>query len=390
MASDVSTRRRGIVVNLAFVYGIVGAVLVLVGATMPQLRVPGIVMPPLFEPGAPGLDSGTMVAVFALFAIAFCLSRRYRWLAFCALVIIVFLAAALTYQLTGMLGLTIRQIVDMHNGVLPPGLDPQVLLAKLPMLENTTWNVGLPWIAAGLLLMESAPWLRRLSFHLGGRASGAAQSGRLVQAADEPQRRWPMRREPRAMAAPAFEESRAQVQATLARPLPAAPAPLQAGDLLLDGLYVFAEGLDQPLTFSLLDPSGRVTRHRMRMQAAGYLGDAYYLRCRDIDAGNLRDVPAHMMTDIVDDVAGQPIDTDDMLQDLARAAHEAVSGEITSSEEGETNPEVASSDGDRAPDSGLAEGWPEVAQPRAESETPLFRVEVTPAADGKIEPRSSG
>ncbi|HPF13549.1 MAG TPA: hypothetical protein PLJ12_04720, partial [Planctomycetota bacterium] len=61
-------------------------------------------------------------------------------------------------------------------------------------------------------------------------------------------------------------------------------------------------------------------------QAAGYLGDSYFLRCRDLNAGNLRDVPAHMMSDIVDDQSGNPIDTDDMLDDLARVAHEVVGG----------------------------------------------------------------
>ena len=327
MASDATTRRRGIAVNLAFVFGVTGAVLVLVGSTMPQLRMPGLVAPPLFEPGAPGLDAGTMVAVFALFAIAFCLSRRYRWLMLCAIMIVVFLTAALTYQLTGMLGLTIRQIVGIYNGVLPSGIDSEAFEAKFSVLQNTTLNTGLFLVAGGLLLMQIAPWVRRVAFRLGGGTKREPREPKSRPAERAAPRRWGLRREPQALAEPGHAESEASVRTALARPAAAAPAALHAGDLLLDDLYLFAEGLDQPLTFSLLDPSGRVTRHRMRMLAAGYLGDTYYLRCRDVDAGNLRDVPAHMMSDIVDDVSGQRIETDDMLQDLARVAYEAVAGD---------------------------------------------------------------
>lgn len=382
MASDATTRRRGIAVNLAFVFGIAGAVLVLIGSTMPQLRMPGLVAPPLFEPGAPGLDAGTMVAVFALFAIAFCLSRRYRWLMLCAIMIVVFLAAALTYQLTGMLGLTIRQIVDMHNGVLPAGVDPQAVLAKLPVLENTTYNVGLPWVAGGLLLMEIAPWVRRVAFRLGG---GAKPEPKPRPADGDAPRRWSLRREPRALAGSDPAKRGASVRPVAARPAMAAPAALHAGDLLLDDLYLFAEGLDQPLTFSLLDPSGRVTRHRMRMLAAGYLGDTYYLRCRDVDAGNLRDVPAHMMSDIVDDVSGQPIETDDMLQDLARVAYEAVAGDGGGAEPAAAEPEDAGTSGP-SPDQAGGEDAPDTAQGRA----PLFHVDATPPANGDSGPHSSG
>lgn len=287
-------------VSLAFLLGILGAVLVVAGALLPQLSVAGHVTAPLFDPvglltdpiAATG-EAGLAVIVFALFAIAFCLAGRYRWLMFCAVMIVLFLAVALTRQLSTMLGLTIPQIVDMYNGVLPPDVDPAALLAKLPVLQATTYDDGLLAVGAGLLLIELAPWLRRFTIGRG-------------------------RRKPRAEA----EERREP--AAVSRSATAIPHLEPPPDLLHDELYIFADGLDQPLTFSLLEPTGRITRHRMRMEAAGYLGDAYYVRCRDLDAGNLRDVPAHLMSDIVDDLTGQPIDTDDLLGDLARVAYEAV------------------------------------------------------------------
>ncbi len=301
---------RGPRISFAFVTGILGALLILAGAAMPQLSVPDHDTGPLFDAaamladplGATG-EAGLGVVIFALFAIAFCLVRRYLWLIFCAIMIVLFLSVGLMRQLTDMLGLTIPQIIDMYNGVLPPDVDPSALLSKLPVLKATTYDTGLLVLGIGLVLIEIAPWLRRLQF-------GSSRWQTVARSAPA------SRREPTAVAqdtqnpapAPAHEESRVPP------------------DLLLDELYIFAEGLDQPLTFALLDPSGRVTRHRVRLEAAGYLGDSYFLRCRDLDAGNLRDVPAHMMSDIVDDLTGAPIDTDDMLEDLARVAYEVVSG----------------------------------------------------------------
>jgi hypothetical protein len=298
--------RRGPRISFAFLTGILGSLLILGGALLPQLSVPDHVTEPLFDPtilladplAATG-EAGLGVVVFALFAIGFCLVGRYLWLIFCAIMIVLFLSVALMRQLTDMLGLTIPQIIDMYNGVLPPDVDAAALLSKLPVLQATTYDDGLLVLGVGLLLIELAPWLRRLQF-------GSRRWQTVSKAPAE------SRREPTAV-----------VQAA---PAPVIEQPNVPPDLLLDELYIFADGLEQPLTFSLLDPAGRVTRHRVRLEAAGYLGDSYFLRCRDLDIGNLRDFPAHMLSEIVDDQTGSPIDTDDMLDDLARVAYEVVEG----------------------------------------------------------------
>lgn len=315
-ASQATSERSGRAVSAAFLLGVVGALLIVAGALLPQLSVPGHVTGPLIDPLAPAFDAGAMVVVFALFCIAFCLVGRYRWLMFCAVMIVLFLAVALTRQLTDMLGLTISQIIDMHNGVLPPDVDPSALLAKVPVLQATTYDDGLLVLAVGLLMIELAPWLRRLRFPPEKRSGGWTEV---------------RRREPKAV-----KEAPVVVQAVAPATTPSpngAQAPTAPPDFLLDDLYIFAEGLDQPLSFALLEPAGRITRHRVRLEAAGYLGDAYYLRCRDSDAGNLRDVPAHMMSEIVDGNTGAAIDTDDMLQDLARVAYEAVSDELSGNDQ---------------------------------------------------------
>ena len=301
----------------------------------------------LADPLAATRDAGVAVVVFALFSIAFCLIGRLRWLVLCALMIVLFLSVALTRQLTDMLGLTIPQIIDMYNGVLPPDIDATALLSKLPVLQATTYADGLLVLGVGLLMIELAPWFSRVG---PGRwqkpPSTAARTGR---------------REPKAVAAIAT--------ATVAQ---AAPA-----DLLLDELYIFADGLEQPLTFALLDPAGRVTRHRVRMEAAGYLGDAYYLRCRDLDAGNLRDVPAHMMSDIVDSQTGVPIDTDDMLADLSRVAYEAVSGAFDTAQDETGHGEEAPAGSGEAP----------AEETRGE---PLFSVHIAPPEPAPDEPAPRG
>jgi len=340
--------RSGLTINAAFVLGVLGALLVAAGSLLPQLSVPGHVTGSLFDPStlladplAAGRNAGTAVVVFALFAIAFCMVGRYRWLIFCALMIVLFLSVALTRQLTDMLGLTIPQIIDMYNGVLPPDIDAQALLQKLPVLQATTYNQGLLVLGIGLMMMELAPWVKRLRMDIGGGRPG--RRGRL---------------EPTAV-----QGTEAAVpQAAVIQPPP---------DLLLDALYIFADGLAQPLTFSLLDPAGRVTRHRMRMEGAGYLGDAYFLRCRDIDAGNLRDIPAHMMSEIVDDLTGEPIDTDDMLDDLSRVAYEAVEGTFDETEE-----EIV----EQPADHGAQDLVEHPASGPADAQEPMFRVE-TPAPD---------
>ena len=322
-------QRTGFTVNAAFVLGVLGALLVIAGAALPQLSIPGHAPGPLVDPMAlvddpvAGLrDAGTAVVVFALFAIGFCMVGRYYWLIFCALMIVLFLAVALTRQLTDMLGLTIPQIVDMYNGVLPPDIDASALLEKLPVLQATTYDQGLLVLGIGLMMIELAPWLRR--FRTGGGWQTVAS----------------LRKEPKAVGSAAYPAVAAAAQPAPEPALPTRP------DLLLDDLYIFADGLDQPLSFALLDPAGMVSRHRMVMEAAGYLGDAYYLRCRDAEAGNRRDVPAHLMSEIVDERSGAPVDTDDMLDDLARVAYEAVSGELEADDP---------HDADRAPDTAPAD-----------------------------------
>lgn len=208
----------------------------LAGALLPQLELPGAVGRPLVDPLAPALD-----AMVPVFAILFCLVGRYRWLIFCAMVIGLFLAAAVAQELTAILGLNIRQIVAMYNGVLPPGIDPAALLTMLLVLEGARPATGLYLVSTGIVLMEVAPWLRRVSL-----PAGRSRAGTAVEARQEP--------------------------AALVPPPP---------DLLVDELYVFADGVDRTLSFSLLDVAGRIAPHPMRMEAAGYHGDSYYLRCRD-------------------------------------------------------------------------------------------------------------
>lgn len=346
--------RRGPRFSVAFASGILGSLLILAGALMPQLSVPGHETGPLFDPAALVADplaatgdAGLAVVVFALFAIGFCLVGRYRWLIFCAIMIVLFLGVGLMRQLTDMLGLTISQIIDMYNGVLPPDVDAAALLSKLPVLQATTYNHGLIVLAVGLVLIEIAPWLRRLQFGSSRWQTPAGKAG--------PGKR----REPKAVVQPAAAPEAAAENA-------GAPT-----DLLLEELYIFADGLEQPLTFSLLDPAGRVTRHRVRLEAAGYLGDGYFLRCRDLDAGNLRDFPAHMLSEIVDDQTGSPIDTDDMLDDLARVAYEVVEG--VSLEEA-ADPSEA----------------PAEPSPGSEASAPVFAVETSPMEGDDAETRPQG
>lgn len=388
-SSEATSERTGRAISAAFVLGILGALLIVAGALQPQLSVPGHATAPLLDAGALladpfalSLDAGLMVVVFALFAVAFCLVGRYRWLMFCAIMIVLFLAAALTRQLTAMLGLTIPQIVDMYNGVLPPDVDPSALLAQVPVLKATTYDDGLLVLGVGLLMIELAPWLRRL--RLGG-SGGKRPSRWTTVPRHEPQA---VKAQPAPAPAPAtpVQPAGRQVEATAPRRAadPVAPrsfrpaqaaAPAAPKDLLLDDLYLFAQGIDRPLTFALLDAAGRVTRHRVRLEAAGYLGDTYYLRCRDTDAGNRRDVPAHMLSDIVDGDTGEAIDTDDLLQDLARVAFEAVAADDTDEDEAAPDTVDASSASDEAGD--------------GEPAAPVFSIEV-PAAPAEESPTPRG
>jgi len=243
-------------------------------------------------------DAGAMVPVFALFAIGFCLVGRYRWIILCALMIILFLAFAIIDQLTAVLGLSLQQIVDMQAGIVPEGISARALARKIPVFENTTADTGIVLVGIGMAMLELAPWLRRFG--------GALPEGGLRR-----------RREPVLEAAEPVET-----------PAPG-PAVIAPGDMLVDGIYFFAEGLQRPMSFTLLNAAGQMMDMRVTMMAAGYLGDTYFLRCRDMDVGNLRDVPAHMLSNIVDEDSGETIDTDELLNDLAQVAYEVIESSQT-------------------------------------------------------------
>jgi len=103
--------------------------------------------------------------------------------------------------------------------------------------------------------------------------------------------------------------------------------------MLVDGVYPFVEGLNRPLNFTLLNAAGQATAMHVSMQAAGYLGETYFLSCRDLDLVNYRNVPAHLMSDAVDVESNEAIDTDDLLNDLAQVAYEVIEGAATVGEE---------------------------------------------------------
>ncbi|MGY8996937.1 MAG: hypothetical protein ACKVH7_10880, partial [Alphaproteobacteria bacterium] len=282
--------RRGRRWNAAFILGVTGALLVMVGATLPQLILPGYETTPLVTLDsvlALQFDSGAMVIVFALFAIAFALVGRYRWIIFCAIMIITFLTTALLYQLIGITGLSVTTLIDLQNGILPPDMDPRALLNVVPALENWEAEIGLMVVGAGILLLELAPWMKWLR---GG--------GKPIQERAEPH----------------IDEPEPEVR------------PVVPDDLLVDGIYFFAEGLARPLSFNLMTTTNQLVAMHASLTAAGYLGDTYFVRCRDLDIGNLRDVPAHMMSEIVDVESGERVDTDDFLNDLAQVAYEAIEG----------------------------------------------------------------
>ena len=142
-------------------------------------------------------------------------------------------------------------------------------------------------VGAGIVLLELAPWMKWLR---GG--------GKPAQERAEPQ-----------IDAPEPEQE-----------------PVVPNDLLVDGIYFFAEGLSRPLSFNLLTTTNQVMAIHVNLMAAGYLGDTYFVRCRDLDVGNLRDVPAHMMSEILDVENGENIDADDFLNDLAQVAYEVIEG----------------------------------------------------------------
>lgn len=287
---EAPAQRPGVRWNAAFILGVTGALLVMVGATLPQLILPGYETTPLVTIDsvlALQFDSGAMVIVFALFAIAFALVGRYRWIIFCAIMIITFLTTALLYQIIGITGLSVSDLIDLNNGILPPGIDPAALLNVVPALENWDSEVGLMIVGAGIVLLELAPWMKWLR---GG--------GKPAQEREEPH---------------------------IAEPEPE-PEPVVPNDLLVDGIYFFAEGLSRPLSFNLLTTTNQVMALHVNLLAAGYLGDTYFVRCRDLDVGNLRDVPAHMMSEIVDVESGEKVDADDFLNDLAQVAYEVIEG----------------------------------------------------------------
>jgi len=287
---EASAQRSGLRWNAAFILGITAALLVMVGDTLPQLILPGYETTPLITLDsvlALQFDSGAMVVVFALFAIAFALVGRYRWIIFCAIMIIVFLTTALLYQLIGVTGLSVSDLIDLSNGILPPDLDPKALLNVVPALENWDAEIGLMVVGVGIVMLELAPWMKWLR---GG--------GKPMQERAEPQ----------------IDEPEPETQ------------PVVPDDLLVDGVYFFAEGLARPLSFNLLTTTNQTMALHVNLLAAGYLGDTYFVRCRDLDVGNLRDVPAHMMSEIVDEESGERIETEDFLNDLAQVAYEVIEG----------------------------------------------------------------
>tara|TARA_B100000686_G_C16258159_1_gene697844 strand:- start:336 stop:632 length:297 start_codon:yes stop_codon:yes gene_type:complete len=90
--------------------------------------------------------------------------------------------------------------------------------------------------------------------------------------------------------------------------------------------------------FTLLNAPSQSSAMSVHMLAAGDQGDTYFLRCRDRDMGNLRDVPAHMLSDLVDEEGGEAIDTDDLLNDLAQVAYEVIEAATDDTPQNEATP----------------------------------------------------
>ena len=281
-------------VNPAFIVGLVGACLVIVACFLPFIERIGA-PPLLLFTGA--IDPGLAVIVLAVLSIILCLIQRFGWLLITAPLTAVAALMAAGEQLTALAGPDVGpiELFDVYNGILPAGMTTTRMVEVSAQLDAMALGLGVWLFVAGFVLTTLAPAVRYLT-------AGRDRTTPAVEGFTTAPR---SRAIENAATTPDDTESD------------------DGNDMLIDDLHIFADNMNQELSFDHRDATGRTTSHNAALIAAGYREQTYFLRCRLDETGETRDFAADQLSNVVDRQSGEAIATDELLDDLARVAHEA-------------------------------------------------------------------
>ncbi len=280
--------------NPAFLVGILGACLVIVASFLPLVERAGA-PPLLLFTGA--IDPGLAVIVLAALSVVLCLVQRYGWLLITGPLAAVAALMAAGEQLQALAGpdVGLVDLFDVYNGILPAGMTTNRMVEISALLDGMAVGIGAWLLITGLILTALAPALRRVS--VSRRPTEAPVEGFTTA--------------PRSRAI----EDAATVRADIMED--------DIEDMLIDDLHIFADNMNQELSFDHRDPDGHEASHKVILIAAGYREQTYFLRCSDVETGHMRDFAADQLSGVVDRSSGESIATEELLDDLARVAHEA-------------------------------------------------------------------
>ncbi len=278
----------------AFIVGFPGACLIIVASFLPFIARAGA--PPLLL-FTGEIDPGLAVIVLAVLSIILCLIQRFGWLLITGPLTVVAALMAIAEQLAALAGPDVGAIAlfDVYNGILPASMTTTRMVEVSALLDGMALGLGAWLFVAGLVLTILAPAVRYI---VAGRERTT----------------------------PAVEGFTTAPRSSTIENAGATPDDTEEDDgtdMLIDDLHIFADNMNQELSFDHRDPAGGETSHKAALVAAGYRGETYFLRCRLDETGEMRDFAADRLTNVVDRQSGEAIATDELLDDLARVAHEA-------------------------------------------------------------------